>query len=97
VACGSVAELSAQHGGRLAIEVGAIDDNDAVEEVAGAVPGVVDVRREGELVVVGAQDDVRRELSRALSEHGIVITHLRLRAEELGEVYHRYFLAGVPA
>ena len=55
------------------------------------------MRREGELLVVGAQDDVRPELSRAMSDAGIVITHLRLRSEELDEVYHRYFVARVGA
>jgi ABC-2 type transport system ATP-binding protein len=102
VASGTVTDLAARHGGRLAIEVAvAGSGTEAVEEVARRIRGVVDVRREpgragGNVPddatwVVGAQDDVRQELSRALTAAGWVVTHLRVRAEELAEVYHRYF------
>jgi ABC-2 type transport system ATP-binding protein len=94
VASGTVTDLAARHGGRLAVEVRAAGaGTPSVEEVLGAIPDVVEVRRDADgSWVVGAQRDVREEASRALTEAGWTITHLRLRAEELDEVYHRYFV-----
>jgi ABC-2 type transport system ATP-binding protein len=102
VASGTVTDLAARHGGRLAIEVGVAGSGSSpVDDVARGIRGVVEVRRETggrpstteaeRLWVVGAQQDVREALSRALAAAGWVVTHLRVRAEELAEVYHRYF------
>jgi ABC-2 type transport system ATP-binding protein len=97
-ASGTVSELSEQHGGRLAIELQATENaSRPIEDIARGVAGVVDVRREGDLLVVGAQDDVREQLSHALGANGSVVTHLRIRPEELDDVYHRYFADEVVA
>jgi hypothetical protein len=49
------------------------------------------VQRSGDRLLLGAQRDLRAEVARALAAAGLVPVHLRLRAEELGEIYHRYF------
>jgi ABC-2 type transport system ATP-binding protein len=89
VACGTIDELGAAHGGRLVIEVEAVGGDP--EPVLRALPEVVGVHREGDRLLVGAQRDLRVEVARALAAAGLVPVHLRLRAEELGAIYHRYF------
>ena len=90
VARGSINELSAAHGGRTVIEV-AVAAGDA-EPVLWAVPDVVDVRRDGEVYLVGCHRDIRTALAGALVDAGLVPVHIRVRAEELGEIYRRYFV-----
>ena len=90
VAHGTINDLSAAHGGRTVIEV-AVATGDP-EPALRAVQDVIDVRRDGDLYLVGAQRDVRREVAGALIDAGLVPVHVRLRAEELGEIYRRYFV-----
>jgi ABC-2 type transport system ATP-binding protein len=89
VAQGTVDELGAAHGGRLVVEVEAVGGDP--EPVLRALPEVLRVDREGGRLLLGAQRDIRAEVARALATAGLVPVHLRLRAEELGEIYHRYF------
>jgi ABC-2 type transport system ATP-binding protein len=89
VACGTIDELGASHGGRLVIEVQAVGGDP--EPVLAALPDVVRVHRDGDRLLLGAQRDLRAQVARALAAAGLVPVHLRLRAEELGEIYHRYF------
>ena len=90
VAHGSINELSVTHGGRAVVEI-VVATGDP-EPVLRAVPGVVDVRRDGELCLVIAARDIRPEVASALVDAGLVPVHVRLRAEELGEIYRRYFI-----
>jgi len=89
VAHGSIAELTAAHGGRAVIEM-AVASGDP-EPVLRGVPDVLDVRRDGELWLVTAPQDLRPQIADAVVEAGLVPVHLRLRVEELGEIYRRYF------
>ena len=90
VAHGSIGELSAAHGSGFLVEVGVASGDP--EPALWAVPGVVEVRRDGELWLVSAERDVRREIAQALDEARVLPVHLRVRAEELGELYRRYFM-----
>ena len=90
VAHGSIAELSATHGGRTVIEVGVVAGD--AEPVLRTLSDVVDVRREGDVYLVGCHRDIRTEIAGALVDAGLVPMHLRVRAEELGEIYRRYFM-----
>lgn len=90
VASGTVDDLAAQHGGRLIIEVGVASDADLAAELEG-IPDVVQVERDGDRWLVGAQRDVRREIADRLSDAGLTIVHLHRRTEELGAIYRRYF------
>jgi ABC-2 type transport system ATP-binding protein len=89
VACGTIDELGAAHGGRLVVEVEAAGGDP--EPVLRALPEVVRVHRDGHRLLLGAQRDIRAEVAQALTAEGLIPVHLRLRAEELGEIYHRYF------
>ena len=89
VACGTIEELGAAHGGRLVVEVEAVGGD--LEPVLRSLPEVVRVQRDGDRLLLGAQRDVRADVARALAAAGLVPVHLRLRAEELGAIYHRHF------
>ena len=89
IACGTIDELAAAHGSRVVIEVEA--EGGDPEPVLAGIPGVVSTRREGSRLIIVALRDVRAEVARALAAAGLVPVHLRVRAEELGEIYHRYF------
>jgi ABC-2 type transport system ATP-binding protein len=91
VAQGRLDELAAQLAGRTAtLEVGT-PEPDRAEVAIRQVPGVEQVSRERDLLVVGADRDVRGDIARALGERGIALVHLRLRGTELDEIYRRYF------
>lgn len=89
VATGSIDELARSHGGRIVVEVEVLDGDPA--PVLESMPEVVDVRRDGDRWLAGLLDDVSDDLARRLVEAGLVVRHLRVRREELGEIYHRYF------
>ena len=89
VACGPVRELAGVAGGTVRVEV-EVAGGDA-EAVAGTVPGVVSVERDGDICVVHAVGDVREALARALIAGGLVPVHLRVREEDLADVYRGYF------
>ena len=90
VASGTIAELeTAQRTQTVTIEVAA--DSPLDTSVIRGVPGVLDARREGGLVVAEADRDVRADIARALVKGGWTPVHLRLRADDLGRIYQRYF------
>jgi ABC-2 type transport system ATP-binding protein len=89
VACGPVSELARIGGGALRLEV-QVAGGDA-EGIVGCIPGVVSVEREGDILVIGAVGDIREALARALIGQGLVPVHLRVREEDLAEVYRGYF------
>lgn len=88
VAQGTIAELAATHGGRVRLELRASAD---VSGIVTEVPGVVGVQREGDLLVIDAERDVRADIGRALADRGVWIEHLTARSEQLDEIYRRYF------
>ena len=87
---GTIEELSRSHGGSFTVEVSTVgaDPRPAVR----AVPGIIDMREEGDLLVLDAVRDVREDLSRTLAEQGSWVVHASIRREQLGEIYRRYFL-----
>ena len=88
VACGPVAELARSAGAvRVELEVAGGDAGGILD----AVPGVLSVDREGDGFLVTATGDVREPLARALAASGLVPVHLRLREEDLADVYRAYF------
>ena len=76
------------------LEVGCTPlDSGAVQAVRG-VPGVREVERDGDLLVVRAERDLRPEVAAALVQAGYRLQHLALRGHTLEEIYRRYFREG---
>jgi ABC-2 type transport system ATP-binding protein len=92
VAAGPVSLLGEQltAGGPLMFEVQVTPGTHAAAAAALAnVPGVEAVAREGDFLVVQAQDDLRAALARAVAPVGLL--GLRLRGASLEDIYLRYF------
>lgn len=89
VAQGSTQELGARHGGRVVHELRVLD-GDPTEVLAG-IDGVIEVRSDGDLSLVGADRDLTEPIALALAACGLVPVHLCRRSEGLGEIYRRYF------
>jgi ABC-2 type transport system ATP-binding protein len=95
VALGTMEKLAAALEDRWAVEIG-IDGAIGPELVSllERVPGVNSAERDGDLVVLTADHDVRPAVVDALLEAGHPPVHLRRRGADLDAIYHRYF-AGV--
>lgn len=93
VASGTIDELAASHGGRVTIEVGVAEPQDAASHLR-QVEGVVDVEPYDGGWLVGAQHDVRNAVAGQLRSAGMTPIHLRQRPEELAHIYRRYFTEG---
>src|SRR5688572_8351435 len=92
VAAGRVSQLGEQlaAGQPLAFEVQVAPGAHAAAATAlAAVPGVEDVERDGDFLVVRAPQDLRPELARAVAPLGLL--GLRLRGASLEDIYLRYF------
>lgn len=90
VAAGSVTELADQHGGRYVHEVMARGSADVGELLRG-LPGAVRVTQDGDIWLVNGAEDLRESIATRLGEAGLIVTHLRQREEDLGQIYRRYF------
>jgi ABC-2 type transport system ATP-binding protein len=95
VALGTMEKLAAALEDRWAVEIG-IDGAIGPELVSllERVSGVNSAERDGDLVVLTADHDVRPAVVDALLEAGHPPVHLRRRGADLDAIYHRYF-AGV--
>jgi len=99
VAMGTVDEIAAQQqqGARVAMDIGAEGDQDAVATVLKGVPGVTAVAidpHDRRLLTVTAPPDVRAAVIQALLSSGHTPWLVRDRGMELDEIYQRYFAAG---
>ncbi len=93
VASGPLEELARGTDQRIELEVAIDGDPTAIDPVARAVPGVIDVRpdeRQERLRIVTANGDVAGPLAAALAAAGLSIVHLRRRGSDLLELYRRY-------
>jgi ABC-2 type transport system ATP-binding protein len=98
VAQGPMTELAERLAeGPVTVEVGAEGDQGEIERVLRSVPGVNRVERDERdprLFVIGAEEDVRGDVARALVAEGLPLRQLRRRGDELDEIYRRYFQEG---
>jgi ABC-2 type transport system ATP-binding protein len=92
VAQGTLEKLAATVEDRWVIEVGVDRTRSNLADIVDAVPGVNAVDREGPIVVVTADHDVRPAVVDALADAGLRPVHLRRRGADLDAIYHRYFL-----
>jgi len=86
---GTVDELAAAHGGRTTLELRTLGEDP--RPILRGLPGVIDVRDEGDLVLVDAPGDVREEVARRLAQAGSWVVHMAVRRERLDEIYRRFF------
>ena len=95
IAVGPVARLAEEMPEtHVTIEVTAHGDDAEIVRILRSLPGIIDVaadRRDPQLHVVTAQDDVREAIAVHLTQAGLPLRHLRRRGQQLDEIYQRYF------
>ncbi|MCY4086319.1 MAG: ABC transporter ATP-binding protein [Actinomycetia bacterium] len=96
IAQGSLAELARELASeRQTTEVESDGEAHAVERALRSVSGVDEVRRDDRsgLWLVTSEADVRAALVEAMAAAGLRVLHLRRQAQELDDLYRRYFHA----
>ena len=93
IASGTLKELE-EHirkdsGFLLELEVMPFDDR--VLGVLYQQKGITNIKKEGNILMVSSQNDIRSELTKFLGEHEYSILHLHQRGGDLDEIYRRYF------
>lgn len=93
VAEGPIQTLGAQimAGQPLTIELGVRPGHDSLLTALRRVDGVRDVQRDGTLLLLLCDRDVRPQIARAVVDQGAELEHLRLRGYGLEDIYLRYF------
>jgi ABC-2 type transport system ATP-binding protein len=92
IACGPIRKLAQEiAGGVQTVELGVESGGPAVGDLLRSVPGVTRVDAVGELWLAHGSTEIRPAIIRAISEKGLMLTHLRLRDYGLEEIYLRYF------
>lgn len=93
VACGTLEELGEQisRDGVNTVELSVYPDNVGLQRVLKEVKGILDIEKNSDMYVVHSSLDIRRALSKKLSEEGYTIMHLRQAGSDLDEIYRKYF------
>lgn len=93
IACGTIAELGKrmEREGKYTLELAAEPDNEALTRLLCGMPGVSQVEREGDLILVRSGQDMRRQATMLLAANGYTLLQLRQKGGDLDEIYSRYF------
>lgn len=75
----------------IQIEVGVHPMDERLGDLLAGLDAVAEVERENDLLVISCREDIRSGLPAALSAEGYQLLHLRMRSNDLDEIYHRYF------
>lgn len=93
IACGRIEELGRQIAseGHYTMEVSAQPCDDKFLGFLHSLDGVKKVEKEGELLVIEADRDLRKEITRFLVSNDYTLLHLRQKGGDLDEIYRCYF------
>jgi len=92
-ACGTLEELGRQisKDGINTVELGVYPDNIKLMDLLRHMNGVLDVEKNSDMYLIHSSFDLRRALSKELTEKGYTIMHLRQAGSDLDEIYRKYF------
>lgn len=93
VACGSLEELGSQinRDGKSTTELSVFPDNIGLQKIIHEMDGVLEVEKDSDFYVLRTAYDLRRKLSKELTEKGYTIMHMRQTSSDLDEIYRTYF------
>ncbi|MCD7724425.1 MAG: ABC transporter ATP-binding protein [Clostridiales bacterium] len=93
VACGTLEELGQQinSSGVNTVELAAYPDNIKLLDILKEINGVMEIEKNSDLYIIRSSYDLRRALSKKLTERGYTIMHLRQAGSDLDEIYRKYF------
>jgi ABC-2 type transport system ATP-binding protein len=89
---GSISQLSKKAGGnKVNIEIQLAEVTDEIVNGIKEVKGVLKVDRQGEALIVTCNDDLRRQISRAIQEKNGLVVQMKLQSFALEDIYLKYF------
>ena len=93
VACGTLEELGQQisRDGVGTVELSVYPDNVSLQRILKEIKGILDIEKNSDMYVIHSAFDIRRALSKKLTEEGYTIMHLRQAGSDLDEIYRKYF------
>ena len=92
---GSLAQLGKMAGGgKVNIEIQLAEITQEIIEGIRGVVGVLSVERSGDKLVVICNEDLRRQISRAIQDKGGLVVQMNQQSYSLEEIYLKYFKEG---
>ncbi len=93
VVSGPIAELSriAKKGNRYQIEVEVGEPAEKLLDKVRRIQGVTDVTGEGQRIFIGAETDIRPEVSRVVVQSNVSLVGIKIQELTLDDIYLRYF------
>jgi len=93
VAQGSVDELGREKiaGGKVRIQVQLAEPSKKLVKLIEQVKGVTGVERQGDLLLISCEKDLRRQIARAASDCDSLIVQMKIEEFGLDEIYMKYF------
>jgi ABC-2 type transport system ATP-binding protein len=89
---GSISQLSKKIGGnKVNIEIQLAEVTADIVNAIKEVKGVLKVDRQGDSLVVSCNDDLRRQISRAIQEKNGLVVQMKLQSYALEDIYLKYF------
>jgi ABC-2 type transport system ATP-binding protein len=89
---GSISQLSKKAGGnKVNIEIQLAEVTADIVNAIKEVKGVLKVDRQGDGLVVSCNDDLRRQISRAIQEKNGLVVQMKLQSYALEDIYLKYF------
>jgi len=88
ISSGSIEQLSKQAGDdKVIIEIQLAEITQSIIEAIKATPGVINLQSESNALIVTCKEDLRREISKIISDKGGLITQMKLQSYALEDVY----------
>jgi len=93
VACGNLEELGQQINteGKSSTELSVFPDNIGLQKLLNEMDGIIEIERDSDVYILRTSYDLRRKLSKELTEKGYTIMHMRQSSSDLDEIYRTYF------
>jgi len=89
---GSISQLSKKAGGnKVNIEIQLAEVTADIVNAIKEVKGVLKVDRQGDGLIVSCNDDLRRQISRAIQEKNGLVVQMKLQSYALEDIYLKYF------
>jgi ABC-2 type transport system ATP-binding protein len=85
---GSIEQLGKKAGGgKIVVELQLAEVNKELLEAIRAVPGVISIERHDNTVLITCNEDLRRQISKVISDNNGLITQMKLQSFALEEIY----------
>jgi ABC-2 type transport system ATP-binding protein len=89
---GSLAQLGKKAGGgKIVVEVQLSEINQDIIEAIKAVRGVLNVERSEDVLSITCTEDLRRQISKAITDKNGLVLNMKQKSYSLEEIYMKYF------